>query len=172
MASVIGCQGVSYGKLHSVPDQYAVDRSELAALREARGLSMTAFARKAGVDYSSYWRIEKGRAHNPRIETIQRLAHALDVPVERLIAAGPAAPEPASAKMHPAESLARLFGSGTLTPAAATSRPDAARPTALLIGPLGDIEGLRDLEPEEEASVRAAMAMIRARRADRGGHGC
>lgn len=172
MASAIPCQAPNYGKIHRVSDQYAVDPAKLRALRLTRTWSMKRLAKEAGVDYSTYWRIEQGQALNPRVETIQRLARALDVPVERLIAAEPtpAAREADLAAQDHAEGFpARLLGSGTLPgQAAALSHPDAARPAALLLGPLGEIEGLGDLSPEEEASVRAAMAAIRARRAGRG----
>lgn len=88
MASAIPCQEVGYGRLHSVPDQLRVDGARLLALREARGWSKKRLAKEAGVDYSTYWRIEVGQAQNPRVETIQRVARALDVAVETLIAVG------------------------------------------------------------------------------------
>ena len=65
-------------------EQATVDISRLIALRRAKHWSMKKLAEEAGVDYSSYWRLEKGRALNPRHETIARLARALEVPTEQL----------------------------------------------------------------------------------------
>lgn len=84
MASAILCQETGYGKLHSVMERLSVDRAKLVAFRTAKGWSIRKLVQKAGVDYSSYWRLEKGQAHNPRIETIQKVARALEVTVEEL----------------------------------------------------------------------------------------
>lgn len=168
MASVIGCQARTYATIHSVPEQYAVDRDRLVALREAAGLSKTALAKKAGVDYSSYWRIEQGRAVNPRIETIQRLARALDVPVERLIAAEPPPPtrhpdddEAAGAFMHEASAeRASLHPEGDATPQLAEAHFFG------LVSELGTLT-----ESERAAVLPVLREIVSRRRADRGGRG-
>jgi transcriptional regulator with XRE-family HTH domain len=93
MATAIRSQGPIYGRIHSVNgEQSALDVGELVRLRTAKGWSKKKLATTAGVDYSSYWRIETGRAKNPRYETVQRLADALEVntadlftPVERAV---------------------------------------------------------------------------------------
>lgn len=172
MASVIGCQARTYATIHSVPEQYAVDRDRLVALREAAGLSKTALAKKAGVDYSSYWRIEQGRAVNPRIETIQRLARALDVPVERLIAAEPPPPtrhpdddEAAGAFMHEASAeRASLHPEGDATPQLAPRLAEAHF--------FGLVSELGTLTESERAAVLPVLReIVSRRRADRGGRG-
>jgi transcriptional regulator with XRE-family HTH domain len=85
MANATQCQAAVYGKIHNVPaGSGSVDRARLVALRTARGWSINRLVREAGVDYSSYWRIEKGKAVNPRHETVQRLARALGVRTEDL----------------------------------------------------------------------------------------
>lgn len=84
MATAIPCQEGDYGKLHSVAGQLTVDRAKLVALRTAKGWSIRKLVRQADVDYSSYWRLEKGKSHNPRHETIQKVATALDVTAEDL----------------------------------------------------------------------------------------
>lgn len=70
-------------------NQSAVDRETLIRLRQARGWTTNRLARESGVGHAALWRIEQGRALNPRAETVQRLAAALGVPAEQL-APGPA----------------------------------------------------------------------------------
>jgi transcriptional regulator with XRE-family HTH domain len=166
MASVIDCQAPDYGTIHSVSDQTAIDRARLVALRKARGWSMTKLAKVAGVDYSSYWRIEKGRAHNPRIETIQRLARALDVSVEELVVVeaegSTTQPPPAvagrgtvdagfDADARPSRELIRLVVMETLDQM--SRRPDS------------DPEPEPDLEPDPETDPVLARMMSELREA-------
>lgn len=53
-------------------------------LRVKHGLSQEALAVDAGVDRSYVGRIERG-VENPTVETLERLAVALDVPVAELL---------------------------------------------------------------------------------------
>lgn len=95
MPSVIRSQAPTYANIHSVTAaQSGLDRGELIRLRKAKRWSMKRLADTAGVDYSAYWRIEKGRARNPRYETVQRLADALAVKPETLYAPTPLPPLP------------------------------------------------------------------------------
>ena len=50
---------------------------ELAALREARGLSQTGLARKLGISQPAIAKIESGKVKNLQIKTLVRLATAL-----------------------------------------------------------------------------------------------
>lgn len=85
MPTEAGRQARKYGRIHSVTtEQATIDREKLIALREAKGWSIKRLADTAEVDYSSYWRLEKGRAFNPRHETVARLARALGVSTEDL----------------------------------------------------------------------------------------
>jgi transcriptional regulator with XRE-family HTH domain len=54
-------------------------------LRVKRGLSQEALAVDAGVDRSYVGRIERG-VENPTVETLERLAAVVDVPVADLLA--------------------------------------------------------------------------------------
>lgn len=56
----------------------------LRRLRVRRGLSQEALAVDAGVDRSYVGRIERG-VENPTVETLDRLAAALDVAVSELL---------------------------------------------------------------------------------------
>jgi transcriptional regulator with XRE-family HTH domain len=58
---------------------------EIRAQREARGMSLTATAKRAGVSKTILATIESG-AGNPSLETLGRIAQALDVPVAALLA--------------------------------------------------------------------------------------
>lgn len=57
----------------------------LLQLRQQRGLSQAAVAAKADLSLPAYRNIEMGRAE-PKAETIQRLAKALDMPLRELLA--------------------------------------------------------------------------------------
>ncbi len=52
--------------------------------REARGLTKTALARKAGITRATLVRIEDG-THTPMMNTLQRIAKALGVKVRDLL---------------------------------------------------------------------------------------
>ena len=56
----------------------------LASARAVKGLSTPQLARVAGVSQSNIVRLELGKIARPRPETLQRLAHALELPPERL----------------------------------------------------------------------------------------
>src|SRR5919199_3395634 len=58
---------------------------EIRAHREARGLSLSATAARAGLSKTSLATIESG-AGNPSLETLWRIARALDVTVGTLLA--------------------------------------------------------------------------------------
>ena len=60
----------------------------LKTLREGRGLTKMALARLAGTTTVSIWYWETGQ-RKPQEAHLQRLAHALDVPVQSLRAEGP-----------------------------------------------------------------------------------
>jgi transcriptional regulator with XRE-family HTH domain len=57
----------------------------LAKIRKEKGLTQEALARKAGISFHTLVKIEGGRIKNPRIETVIKLAKALDVSIDRLI---------------------------------------------------------------------------------------
>ena len=54
-------------------------------LREQRGLTQLALAKKSGVAQGYISDIEAGRKQNPGIETLQKLAKALKVTVAELV---------------------------------------------------------------------------------------
>ena len=58
---------------------------EIRAHREARGLSLSATAGRAGISKTILAQIESG-AGNPSLETLSRIARALDVTVQTLVA--------------------------------------------------------------------------------------
>jgi transcriptional regulator with XRE-family HTH domain len=61
--------------------------NQARALREARGESQEAVARRAGIALATYSRIENGR-NEPNLDTLRRLAGALGVTIDEL-AGGP-----------------------------------------------------------------------------------
>ena len=73
--------------------------------RKGRGLKQHALADRAGLSVNMVGRIERGEA-SPSLETIERIAAALDVPAAALFGAGtPAAPSPERGRL-----LQRLHG--------------------------------------------------------------
>lgn len=100
-------------------------------LRLALGLSQIELAERAGVHQSSVSDLERGKALNPRFETVSAIAKALGVPAEELRSPGAAA-EPVASYVTDEppqnvrdfalavwEELARIAAGGTpLTPAA------------------------------------------------------
>jgi transcriptional regulator with XRE-family HTH domain len=54
-------------------------------LREQRGLSQLALAKKSGVAQGYISDIEAGRKHNPGIETLQKIAKVLKVTIKELL---------------------------------------------------------------------------------------
>jgi transcriptional regulator with XRE-family HTH domain len=72
----------------------------LAAQRQARGLSLDALSRQAGVSKSMLSQIERGQA-NPTVAVVWRLATALGVPLPELLGeTPPAAPLLATVPAH------------------------------------------------------------------------
>jgi transcriptional regulator with XRE-family HTH domain len=57
----------------------------LKKLREAKGLSQQALSKKAKVTGAYIAMLETGVRNNPTIDTLKRLAKALDVPVGELL---------------------------------------------------------------------------------------
>ena len=66
----------------------------LAALRQARSLSLDELSRKAGVSKSMLSQIERAQA-NPTVAVVWRLANALGVPMGELLAGAPRPGAPA-----------------------------------------------------------------------------
>lgn len=58
-------------------------------LRTQAGLSQDQMARKAGIPYSTYLKIENGVTPNPSIQTVLNIALALDVSLDRLVGRTP-----------------------------------------------------------------------------------
>ncbi len=54
-------------------------------LREKLGLSQEKLARLADVSNNTVINIEVGKQDNPTIDTLKKIARALDIPVEELI---------------------------------------------------------------------------------------
>ena len=63
--------------------------SRLREARKMRGLTVAELARRAGMKRPNLSRLEHGR-HRPSLDTLERLAEALEVPVARLVARQPA----------------------------------------------------------------------------------
>lgn len=51
----------------------------IKTMREKRGYSLNQLAQQAGITKSHVWELEKGTSYNPRIDTLARIAVALDV---------------------------------------------------------------------------------------------
>lgn len=70
-----------------------LDISVLAAhvkgLREQRGLDQDAVAERARVSAAYVSRLERGVVPNPKLLDLEKIAHALDVPVSTLVQPGP-----------------------------------------------------------------------------------
>jgi transcriptional regulator with XRE-family HTH domain len=61
--------------------------SNLATLRKEKGLTQEALARKSGVNRVLIARFETGRS-NPTLDTLQKIALALDVPIDAIVSKG------------------------------------------------------------------------------------
>lgn len=57
----------------------------IRALQEERGVSLSQLARDAGVAKGYLWQLLRGEATNPGLDTLTRIASALDVPVVKLV---------------------------------------------------------------------------------------
>ena len=61
--------------------------SKLAIVRKEKGLTQEALATKAGVNRVLIARFEKGRS-NPKLDTLKKLAIALNVPIDSIVDKG------------------------------------------------------------------------------------
>jgi putative transcriptional regulator len=59
--------------------------NNIKKLREAKGLSQEKLARLADVANNTLIKMESGENNNPTLETLKRVAKALDVSVDNLI---------------------------------------------------------------------------------------
>jgi len=57
----------------------------LSRLRKEKGLTQEGLARKANISYHTLIKIESGGIKNPKIETVFKLADALDVTIDALV---------------------------------------------------------------------------------------
>ena len=57
----------------------------LKKLRQEAGLSQDQMARKAGIPYSTYLKIESGTVPNPSIQNVLNIAEALGVSLDELV---------------------------------------------------------------------------------------
>jgi transcriptional regulator with XRE-family HTH domain len=78
----------------------------LAALRQARSLSLDELSRQAGVSKSMLSQIERNQA-NPTVAVVWRLANALNVPLSEFLGGpqGPAEPDIATVPAHATPTL-------------------------------------------------------------------
>jgi transcriptional regulator with XRE-family HTH domain len=53
--------------------------------RQKSGLSQDQLARKAGIPYSTFLKIESGYTPNPSIQAVLNIAKALDVSIDELV---------------------------------------------------------------------------------------
>ena len=67
-------------------DEVIVNGHKLRELREARGLTQGQLAVKSGVGQSHISRLEAGQRPNAKVSTVARLAHALGVGIDDLLA--------------------------------------------------------------------------------------
>jgi transcriptional regulator with XRE-family HTH domain len=81
--------------------------SRLRQLREARGISLSALARSAGIGKATLSGLELG-TRNPTLETLYAVAGALGVPLTALVLE-PGAPPTAAADVHGAAVTATLL---------------------------------------------------------------
>lgn len=57
----------------------------LAKLRREKGWSQEKLAQEAGISYNTLIKIERGGIKNPKIETVVKLAVALNVNIEKML---------------------------------------------------------------------------------------
>lgn len=73
-------------KTVEVSETVRVLAANLRRIRQTRGLSQLQVAAAAGTDYKHYQKIEGGTWPGVRLETVERLANALDVSMAELVA--------------------------------------------------------------------------------------
>ena len=56
----------------------------LAKLRKEKGLTQEGLARKANISYHTLIKLESGGIKNPKIETVIKLAEALEISMDKL----------------------------------------------------------------------------------------
>jgi transcriptional regulator with XRE-family HTH domain len=59
--------------------------SNIKKLRQKAGLSQDQLARKAGIPYSTYLKIESGYTSSPSIQAVASIAEALGVSIDELV---------------------------------------------------------------------------------------
>jgi len=57
----------------------------LAKLRKQKGWSQEKLAVESGVSYNTIIKLERGRIKNPKIDTVIKLAKALNVSIDKLL---------------------------------------------------------------------------------------
>lgn len=57
----------------------------LAKIRKEKKLTQEGLARKANISYHTLIKLESGGIKNPKIETVVKLAGALDISIDQLI---------------------------------------------------------------------------------------
>lgn len=62
-----------------------IQSTRIKKLREKKGLSQEKLARLADVSNNTIVNIESGKQTNPTIETVSKIAKALDVSIEELL---------------------------------------------------------------------------------------
>lgn len=59
--------------------------SKIKKLRQVKGMTQEELARKADIPYATLLKIENDNVQNPTINTLQKLAQALEVSVDELL---------------------------------------------------------------------------------------
>ena len=62
-----------------------IESSKIKKIREKMGLSQEKLARLADVSNNTIFNIETGKQDNPTVETLKKIAKALNTPIEDLI---------------------------------------------------------------------------------------
>ena len=58
----------------------------LAKLRKEKGWSQEKLSQEAGISYNTLIKIERNGIENPKIETVIKLANALNISIDELVA--------------------------------------------------------------------------------------
>ena len=56
--------------------------NRLKEIRQAKNLSMNELTRRSGVSRMTIWKLENGAPQSYTMRTLQKIAHALDTPVD------------------------------------------------------------------------------------------
>ena len=65
------------------------DPPKIVALREAKGWNQAELARRSGLSQPTVWSLEHGETGMPKFETLDKVARALGVPREAILAVKP-----------------------------------------------------------------------------------